>query len=76
MLVRERTKQRFTGIIKMVSLFTFDANGEYQTDDIRLITKLKRKFRYEELHKCKKCDYTCDNKGLLKAHYREKHPKE
>ena len=26
-------------------------------------------------YKCKKCDYTTDNKGLLLAHYRQSHKK-
>ncbi len=25
----------------------------------------------EKEYKCKKCDFTCDSKGLLLAHYRE-----
>ena len=27
------------------------------------------------LRHCKKCDFTCDNQGVLMKHYAEKHPK-
>ena len=27
------------------------------------------------LRHCKKCDFTCDNQGILMKHYAEKHPK-
>jgi len=27
------------------------------------------------LRHCKKCDFTCDNQGILMKHYSEKHPK-
>jgi hypothetical protein len=69
-------------------LLKFDEKGEYITLDptlakrmsihfsckeIELIEKVEEKV---ELLHCKKCDFTCENKGLLMAHYRENHPKE
>ena len=72
-------------------IFRFDENGKYVTEDIALIEKLKRKFRYDEieienkeieiksensLRHCKKCDFTCETQGQLLKHYREEHTKE
>ena len=72
-------------------IFRFDENGKYVTEDIALIEKLKRKFRYDEieienkeieiksensLRHCKKCDFTCETQGQLLKHYRESHTKE
>ena len=71
-------------------IFRFDEHGEYVTEDVELIEKLKRKFRYDEieienkeieiksensLRHCKKCDFTCDTQGQLLKHYREEHTK-
>ena len=72
-------------------IFRFDENGKYVTEDIALIEKLKRKFRYDEieienkeieiksensLRHCKKCEFTCETQGQLLKHYRESHTKE
>ena len=72
-------------------IFRFDEHGEYVTEDVELIEKLKRKFRYDEieienkeieiksensLRHCKKCDFTCETQGQLLKHYRESHTKE
>ena len=72
-------------------IFRFDERGEYVTEDIALIARLKHKFRYEEskiendeieikseikLRHCKKCDFTCETQGQLLKHYRESHTKE
>ena len=72
-------------------IFRFDEHGEYVTEDVALIEKLKCKFRYDEieienkeieiksensLRHCKKCDFTCKTQGELLKHYREQHPKE
>jgi hypothetical protein len=40
MLVKDRKTKK--------PLFRFDANGEFVTNDERLIERLKRKFRWEE----------------------------
>ena len=54
----------------------FDENGEFETKEEKIIKRMKPLFKYESnTFKCKKCDYETDNKGLLLAHYREKHPK-
>jgi len=75
MLVKEKRKQPFTGRVISKPLFRFDENGEYETDDPRLIQKLKKKFKYEEekAYRCKKCSFECDNKGELLAHYKHEH---
>lgn len=88
MLIKERKKKHFNGEIMYKPLFRFDKNGEYITDDERLINKLKSRFTYtemennvtddnpsEKIYQCKKCDFTTNNMGLLMAHYRE-HKKE
>ncbi len=71
-------------------IFRFDENGEFVTEDVELIEKLKRKFRYDEieienkeieiksensLRHCKKCEFTCETQGQLLRHYREEHTK-
>lgn len=70
--------------------FYFDNNGRFETDNEILCKILKQHFEVEEevsenkeiqaevkeTFKCKKCDFETDNKGLLMAHYKEKHPKE
>lgn len=52
--------------------FRFDSNGEFETDNPRLIKVLSKRFRHEEkqIFKCKKCNYETENKGELLAHYR------
>jgi hypothetical protein len=63
--------------------FYFDANGEYETENAVLAKALSPMFptveeEVEEVKpilSCKKCDFTCDNRGFLMAHYREFHPK-
>jgi hypothetical protein len=62
-------------------LFRFDKNGEFVTEDERLIKRLKQHFKYEDNAKsdsinCKKCDFSCSNRGELMAHYKKEHPKE
>ena len=69
---------------KLKKVFQFDENGEYETEDPKLIEWMKKKknfIRCEEtqenntaeikLKHCKKCDFTCSNKGELLSHYRE-----
>ena len=73
MLVSERVRKPFTMEYKMKPRFRFDENGEFETDDERLIKKLKTKFKYDEGFKCKKCGKTFENKGYLMAHYRKEH---
>lgn len=62
-------------------LFRFNDNGEFETEDERLIKRLKQHFKFEDNVKsdsiqCKKCERTFDTKGDLLAHYRKDHPKE
>lgn len=71
--------------------FTFNADGEFTTDNELLIRLLKQQFEYDgeieiennadtsekiKVKHCKKCDFTCTNQGELLAHYRSCHPKE
>lgn len=59
--VSTRVKQN--GEFRNKLLFVFNENGEYETEDEKLIKKLKQHFKYkDEIKKhCKKCDFTCDN---------------
>ena len=82
-LVKEKRKKPYSIEIEFKPIFRFDSNGEYTTEDQRLIEKLKRKFRYEDnvtddkpIITCKKCGETFESKGLLLAHYKKEHPKE
>lgn len=84
---------------KCKEVFCFDANGEFETDDLKRIEWIKKNkpfIRHEEIKienasaqkpgtnetakgnvmNCKKCDFTCSNKGELLAHYRKEHKKE
>ena len=80
MLVKDRKRIPFSTEWKFKPLFRFDEDGEFVTEDEKLIERLKRKFKYEVENnvefKCKQCDYTTTNKGELLAHYRKEHPKE
>lgn len=73
---------------KKVLAFKFDENGEFETEDNRLIEKLKIHFKHDEKSKeptkepepikeiiCKQCSKSFENKGLLLAHIRKEHPK-
>ena len=65
---------------KLKKVFQFDENGEYETEDPKLIQWMKKKknfIRCEEtlILNCKKCDFTCSNKGELMQHYKREHPK-
>ena len=71
--------------LKPYKFIRFDANGEYDTENPRLVARLKKRFECEEpieekkadvVYNCRKCDFTTDNRGYLLAHYRESHPKE
>lgn len=69
-----------------VFICQFDENGEFETDDEKLIAQLINKFEHElttpetdvetKLRHCKKCDFTCETQGQLLKHYREAHSKE
>jgi ribosome biogenesis GTPase A len=65
-------------------VFQFDDNGEFITDNEKLIKWMKENkgfIKYEnnaiesDKPMCKKCGLEFENKGLLLAHYRE-HKKE
>jgi hypothetical protein len=47
MLVKERKRKPMSTEFIFKPIFRFDSNGEYVTEDERLITKLKKKFKYE-----------------------------
>lgn len=48
MLVKQRMRKPGTMEIAQKPLFRFDPNGEFVTEDEKLIEKLKPRFRYEE----------------------------
>jgi hypothetical protein len=58
--------------------FRFDNSGTYETAVPSMIKRLSARFAVveEPTHRCKKCDFETENKGILMAHYRDKHPKE
>lgn len=70
---------------KLKKVFVFDENGEYETDDPKLIQWMKKNKNFirreeteestDDLIKCKKCEFTCTNKGELMQHYKHIHPK-
>ena len=68
---------------KLKKVFVFNENGEYETDDPKLIDWMKKKKNFirceetpiETIMQCKKCDFTCSNKGELMQHYKREHPK-
>ena len=66
---------RLTRPIGKMKHFRFNAEGQFNTENERLIKRLQHKFTVLNSFQCKKCDFTTDNKGLLMAHYRE-HKKE
>jgi hypothetical protein len=73
------TRKKVNGAFKLIPLFRFNSCGEFETQDIKLIEKLKQHFKFEStestIKKCKKCNFETDNNGSLMAHYRE-HKKE
>lgn len=69
---------RFTKKKRINVLFRFDDNGEYETEDLKLIESLKQHFKYDEAKakmKCKHCEFETENKGELMSHYRNHHGK-
>lgn len=64
-------------------VFCFNENGEFATEDEKLIKWMKENKNFikcennvqDDKFICKKCGKSFDNKGLLLAHYRE-HKKE
>lgn len=66
---------------RLKPVFVFNENGEYETNDPKIIDFMKKKKPHikaveSDLIKCKKCEFACSNKGELMAHYRKEHPKE
>jgi len=71
------------------TMFKFDENGEFETEDLKLIDWIKKNKGFlkpiageakqepagVKLLHCKKCDFSTDNNGILMAHYRTEHPK-
>jgi len=79
MLVKQRKRKKMSTEYELKPVFRFDENGEFITDDEKLIKKLAPKFRHEEdpdKKICKQCGQPFDNTGALLAHYRLSHPKE
>lgn len=69
MLVKERKRKPMSQEITVKPLFRFDEKGEYETNNERLIEKLKKKFKHEEKkYICKKCGEEFENKGIFLAH--------
>ncbi|MCK9218285.1 MAG: hypothetical protein M0P77_10285 [Firmicutes bacterium] len=65
-----RARQRVGMRKRTVPIFQFDENGEYETNDKKLIEALKPHYKHQKPHVCKKCGEEFENKGLLLAHYR------
>lgn len=87
--VMQRIRNRFNGTFKNSIVCRFDENGELETHDPIIQDILMKRFNgctwdkeeieivnIEKKKHCKKCDFKCDNQGLLLAHYREFHSKE
>lgn len=49
MLVKNKKRNLFQNDVTFKPLFRFDSNGEYITDDIELIEKLKSRFDHMEI---------------------------
>ena len=49
LLVKERVRKPFATAVTFKPLFRFNEKGEYETEDSKLIEKLKPKFKHEEL---------------------------
>lgn len=75
MLVKEKKRKPMSTDFVFKPLFRFNADGEFETNNEKLISKLKRRFEYEKLKQCKKCDFKTENMGELLLHYRKEHPK-
>jgi hypothetical protein len=70
---------------KLKNMFAFDNNGEFETDDPKLIEWIRKNKPFlkpidepvepqeteQKKYKCKYCNYETENKGELLAHYRE-----
>ena len=76
MLVKERKRKPFSTEYKLVPILRFNENGEYETDDPKLIEKLKRKVKTEQpkienkIYNCKHCEYTTEDRVKLMQHYK------
>ena len=68
---------------KLKKVFQFDENGEYETQDPKLIEWMKKKKNFirceeiavETILNCKKCKFTTNNRGELLQHYKREHKK-
>ena len=68
---------------KLKKVFQFDENGEYETEDPKLILWMKKKKNFirceetpiETILNCKKCKFNTNNRGELMQHYKHEHPK-
>ena len=67
-------------------LFRFDKDGMYETDDAKILKRLKSQFHiFDNIESaneskkvkrhCSKCDFTCTNQGDMLTHHRKAHPK-
>ena len=65
---------------KLKKAFQFDENGEFETNDPKLIAWMKKNKNFipceDKKYKCKKCVFTTTNMGELLQHYKKEHPKE
>jgi hypothetical protein len=71
MLVKERKRKPFSRKFEFKPLFRFSPNGEYETDDPKLIERLKRRFEFEntapEGIECRFCGGTHKNRQGVAA---------
>lgn len=81
-------RERKLGKLVTKPKFRFDENGEYETEDMDLIERLKPHFKHDnnavnnektiECDKkfiCKKCGFETENRGVFLAHCKKEHPK-
>lgn len=67
---------RFYPPIGNIAYVRFDENGEYTTDNERIIQRFMHKFDSVPAgFSCKKCGFKTTNKSELMLHYRQNHPK-
>lgn len=72
MLVKTRKRVLFDNKIQFKPLFRFDSNGEYITDDEKLIEKLKIRFDHVEINDTIESSTTNENKEVDVIHSESK----
>jgi len=85
--VNEQKVMPFTRKKSLKVLCVFDGNGRYETQDERIIAKMKPNFKHvdngilplkvvdrgNQIITCNICGHTFNNKGFAMAHFRKEH---